>query len=171
MTQCSTGIAKEILIPVSDAQQNANRENAQHSTGPRTETGKKKSSLNALRHGLTSAVDVLPGEDMKAFIALHTANREFWQPGSGYEDSLIKRLTSHDWRLSRCSSIENGMFAIGHEVFGDELDPDNAQVHAALTAARAFMENPKVLESLSRHEARIYKMREDTIKELKEAQA
>ena len=30
-----------------------NRANAQRSTGPRTESGKKVSSLNALRHGLT----------------------------------------------------------------------------------------------------------------------
>jgi hypothetical protein len=31
-----------------------NRANAQHSTGPRTESGKQRSSLNALRHGLTA---------------------------------------------------------------------------------------------------------------------
>lgn len=30
-----------------------NRANAQHSTGPKTEAGKKQSSLNALRQGLT----------------------------------------------------------------------------------------------------------------------
>jgi hypothetical protein len=32
----------------------SNRRNAQQSTGPRTEAGKKTSSLNALRHGLTA---------------------------------------------------------------------------------------------------------------------
>jgi hypothetical protein len=38
----------------------ANRRNAQQSTGPRSEIGKKTSSLNALRHGLTSRIVVLP---------------------------------------------------------------------------------------------------------------
>ena len=44
-----------------------NRANAQHSTGPRTEAGKKRSSLNALRHGLTGHVIVMPGEDLAAY--------------------------------------------------------------------------------------------------------
>ncbi len=34
--------------------------NAQHSTGPKTPEGKKKSSLNALRHGLTGQIVVMP---------------------------------------------------------------------------------------------------------------
>jgi hypothetical protein len=45
----------------------ANRRNAQQSTGPRTEIGKKTSSLNALRHGLTSRIVVLPTEDLAAY--------------------------------------------------------------------------------------------------------
>ena len=43
-----------------------NRENAQHSTGPKTEAGKQKSSLNALRHGLTGQTVVMPAEDLAA---------------------------------------------------------------------------------------------------------
>ena len=46
----------------------ANRRNAQLSTGPTTETGKKKASLNALRHGLTAQIVVLPGEDLAQYI-------------------------------------------------------------------------------------------------------
>jgi len=45
----------------------ANRRNAQQSTGPRSEIGKQKSSLNALRHGLTARVVVLPTEDLAAY--------------------------------------------------------------------------------------------------------
>jgi hypothetical protein len=32
----------------------ANQQNAQHSTGPRTEAGKRRSRRNAVRHGLTA---------------------------------------------------------------------------------------------------------------------
>jgi hypothetical protein len=44
-----------------------NRANSQHSTGPRTESGKQRSSQNALRHGLTARTAVLPTEDPEAY--------------------------------------------------------------------------------------------------------
>ena len=40
-----------IRRPPSEAQLRANRLNAQKSTGPRTEEGKQRASLNATRHG------------------------------------------------------------------------------------------------------------------------
>ena len=43
------------------AQIKANRENAKKSTGPRTEEGKQRVSLNALKHGLLARDAVLPG--------------------------------------------------------------------------------------------------------------
>ena len=52
-----------------------NRENAQHSTGPKTEAGKKQSSLNALRHGLTGQIVVMPTEDLAAY-QLHPSQRQ-----------------------------------------------------------------------------------------------
>src|SRR5437588_6823324 len=101
-------------MSVSQDRVDANRENAQHSTGPRTEEGKRVSSLNALRHGFNSSVDVLPGEDMKAYLGLHKDLFQTWQPTGYYETYLIKRLTSYDWRLGRCGTLENGIFAVGH---------------------------------------------------------
>ena len=53
--------------PLNAVQMEANRRNAQQSTGPRTEAGKKTSSLNALRHGLTARIVVLPTEDLLAY--------------------------------------------------------------------------------------------------------
>lgn len=44
-----------------------NRANSEHSTGPRTDPGKQRSSLNALRHGLTARTAVLPTEDRATF--------------------------------------------------------------------------------------------------------
>ena len=38
------------------------RANSRHSTGPRTDSGKQRSSQNALRHGLTAASAVLATE-------------------------------------------------------------------------------------------------------------
>ena len=45
------------------AQVTANRANAQHSTGPRSEQGKARSSQNNLRYGFRSQSVLLPGDD------------------------------------------------------------------------------------------------------------
>ena len=50
-----------------DSQINANRENAQHSTGPKTPEGKQRSSLNATKFGLTGRTVVLPSEDLEVY--------------------------------------------------------------------------------------------------------
>ena len=44
---------------MSQKQSQANKRNAQQSTGPRTQSGKRASSQNALKHGLNQALDPL----------------------------------------------------------------------------------------------------------------
>src|SRR6266436_2439132 len=46
-----------------EAQINANRLNAQKSTGPITPEGKARSSLNALKSGIDAWSHIIPGED------------------------------------------------------------------------------------------------------------
>jgi hypothetical protein len=49
------------------AQITANRRNARRSTGPRTAAGKRFVGRNALKHGLRSTRDAVPGEDTGEF--------------------------------------------------------------------------------------------------------
>ena len=44
----------------------ANRRNAEKSCGPRSDEGKSRSRLNALKHGMRAKILVLPGEDQEA---------------------------------------------------------------------------------------------------------
>ena len=53
--------------PTPEPRTRANRANARLSTGPRTESGKQRSSQNALSHGLTARTAVLPTEDPEAY--------------------------------------------------------------------------------------------------------
>jgi hypothetical protein len=57
------------LTMSSEAQLAANRQNSQLSTGPKTEAGKAKSSLNAVKTGLTGRTVLLPSDDAAAYEA------------------------------------------------------------------------------------------------------
>jgi len=78
-----------------------NRENAKHSTGPRTELGKSRSKRNALRHGLTGETLLVVEENAAAYRALKRAIYADYCPRSKFELELVARLVSLLWRLRR----------------------------------------------------------------------
>src|SRR5438445_8614712 len=63
-------------MSVSEAQLNANRENALHSTGPRTPDGKAKAALNAGKHFLSGQTIVMPGDNLELYFASAKQFRE-----------------------------------------------------------------------------------------------
>ena len=69
----------------------ANRQNAQHSTGPKTESGKQTSSRNALRHGLAAEYFVV-GEDPEQVDELLQELIDKYQPDSSEEVLLLERV-------------------------------------------------------------------------------
>jgi hypothetical protein len=90
----------------------ANRQNAQKSTGPKTPEGKAAVSLNALKHGLLSNEILLPGEDEEALRELDESLRGELQPVGVVEVLLVDRITSLLWRLRRLGHVESGIFAL-----------------------------------------------------------
>jgi hypothetical protein len=81
-------------MSVSEAQLNANRENAQHSTGPRTADGKAKAALNAGRHFLSGQTIVMPGDSLELYSASSKQFREEWQPVRHTESNLGAKAQS-----------------------------------------------------------------------------
>ena len=88
-----------------------NRANSQHSTGPRTPAGKQRSSLNALRHGLTAASPVLPSEDQAAYDARRRGFFDEYQPATPTESQLVEELAATSWRLNRIPLLEAEVLA------------------------------------------------------------
>ena len=88
-----------------------NRANAQHSTGPRTEAGKQRSSLNAIRHGLTAQTIVLASEDPAAHQAHRRQFFDEYQPATATETQLVQELTDTSWRLNRIPLLEADLLA------------------------------------------------------------
>ena len=90
----------------SKMQLEANRANAKHSTGPKTERGKVRSRLNALKHGLTAKDIVIGEEDPNEFEALRADLEADFQPRTRLEYELIERLAGLLWRLRRIPVLE-----------------------------------------------------------------
>jgi hypothetical protein len=88
----------------------ANRANAAHSTGPRTEEGKARSRLNALKHGLlaTEAANFgVEGEPArKAFEGLSDRLENYYRPRGPIEEILVQKIAIATWRLKRAMRFE-----------------------------------------------------------------
>jgi hypothetical protein len=87
----------------------ANRQNAQRSTGPRTQAGKAVTRLNALSHGLSAQDPVLPGEQYEEYEALIGALARDLQPVGPLEHLCVVRIASLIWRLARIPRLETGV--------------------------------------------------------------
>jgi len=75
-----------------EAQMRANQENAQKSTGPTSIEGKKRSSLNAVTHGIFSNIAILPGEDEAFIQKLREDILATYQPQDTMELCLVDRI-------------------------------------------------------------------------------
>jgi hypothetical protein len=95
---------------ISAKQLEANRRNAQNSTGPKTPEGKEAVRFNALRHGMRAACTILPFEDPAAFNQLCADLEADWQPRNATERLHVEQMAVHQWLLARLANFENGVF-------------------------------------------------------------
>ncbi len=140
---------------ISEKQLEANRRNAQRSTGPRTEEGKKASALNAHRHNLTGQVTAMTDADRIMHDAFSASLVESLAPEGAMEIQLAQRIATDSWRLNRLSAIEDNLYALGHSAHSDDIETEHPEIHAALTAAKVFQEESKQLQLLTLYEQRI----------------
>ena len=82
-------------------QLNANRRNAQKSTGPRTPEGKNKSRFNAVKHGGRAESLLIPGEDPAAFEALRQELIQDWLPQDTMEKLMVEQIAVNEWKSRR----------------------------------------------------------------------
>lgn len=148
------------------AQIAANQTNAQLSTGPTSETGKAKSSLNAVKTGLTGRTVLLPGDDAAAYQAHIDRIFAQWEPCDDNERSLTQTLSDTEWRLLRIPTLEAGIYALGRLEFKEKFSEEPESVRASLIDAHTFLTYRKDLNNLSVQEARLLRMREKTVSAL-----
>lgn len=90
-----------------DKQIAANRRNAQKATGPKTDAGKFKSSLNALRLGLYSKTFIIKTENEQIFKNFSAGFIDEFMPQTPSELELLEQLIITAWRRRRLAELIN----------------------------------------------------------------
>jgi hypothetical protein len=127
----------------------AARANGARSRGPQTPEGKRRSRMNALRHGLSAQEIVIGREDPEAFEEMIDAHLDRFAPADPIEQALVEEMAASQWRLRRLWAVENEWFqsAIENQSKGGDL--------ARIAGAFADLADSPRLALLHRYETRL----------------
>jgi hypothetical protein len=150
------------------AQLSANKANAQLSAGPTSADGKAKSSLNALKTGLTGRTVLLPSDDA-ALYEQHLARFiAEWKPSNEPEKALVQSIADTGWRLQRIPALEMGIYALGRVQFANLFEDQDPTLRPALIEAHIYLTHHRQLNNLSIQEGRLRRQREKDLAALAE---
>jgi hypothetical protein len=131
----------------------ANRRNAQKSTGPKTDEGKSITRLNARREGFTGQIVILDAEDRPHFEKFKSGLVADLQPKTTLELSLAHAIAWDTWRLNHLRAVEHNLYALGAE------DPaalaDDPKIQPAAADAATFLHESAHFNRLSLYEQRL----------------
>ena len=82
------------------------RQNGRRSKGPKSADGKRKSRLNAIKHGLTARLPVLPGEDQAEFRRHVDGFLDALAPRDAVEVALAEQAALATWKIGRAERSE-----------------------------------------------------------------
>jgi hypothetical protein len=100
------------LTPI---QLESRRRNAKNSTGPRTDAGKRRSALNALKYGRYTSPHTLEqsmlllGEDPHEFHAFRESLLASRQPADAMERMLVEDIAMLAWKKRRLNRAQEGL--------------------------------------------------------------
>jgi hypothetical protein len=123
----------------STAQLNANRQNATHSTGPVTETGKSNASRNHLTRGLYTQADYVKPEERELYREFRETMLRELEPATLLEQSLAAEITGATWRLRRCANAEAELadYALTDPLLDESKEKSIRSIERARSAAHS----------------------------------
>ena len=153
---------------ISDAKLEANRRNAQKSTGPRTAEGKARSAKNATTHGLFAADNVIRamGETDEEYLRFKDTLLDAFHTEDPIDRVLAEDFINCHWRLRRVRQMEAGYLdSMCHELIDNAKlfppAPDYSNTEACPRAGdfrligNAGSFGNLYLNNLSRYESRL----------------
>ena len=96
---------------ISGKQHQANQQNAQHSSGPKTPEGKAAIRFNAITFGLRTRSTVLPHEKAEDYDRLWDELEADWQPQTRTERCYLETMVTSQWLLARAAESEKRIYA------------------------------------------------------------
>jgi len=115
----------------------ANRRNAQKSTGPTSVTGKAVSSMNALKTGIHAKSLLLPSEKLADLEQLIDEYYQSLNPATPEARSLVDDLIYGEWLKRRLRAAETQIWAYDHQE-NYRPDPKYPLGQTAASRGKAF---------------------------------
>jgi hypothetical protein len=152
-----------------DSQINANRANAQHSTGPSSPEGKLKSSHNALKTGLTGRTILLPSDDVAAYQKIVAIANDQWRPESDSEKLVVQSIADTQWRLLRIPTLESAVWALGRAQHAAECAAEtDPELRALMIDGLVLASKQRDFSNLTLQEGRLQRHLEKLIAQFKD---
>jgi len=156
----------------------ANRQNAQKSTGPKTDAGKMNSRLNSLKNGSrTVIVDhtgaaglaLLSGEDATEYRNMVAEYSRYLDPRTRVETGLVQRIVDAQWRQLRNSKLQTlemeACLADASQTEYPGVAPQLAGSIDLMVANRMGLDS-KIPQQLRRDEAALVRLISASLREL-----
>jgi hypothetical protein len=136
----------------------ANRENAQHSTGPTSQAGLDASSkINAWRHGLAvkdhERFGILDDENPDKFNELLARLKQEHNPGTETEVLLVRHMAQSEWLRARALRLQGDCVQDG--LAKDDVAKLGVLIRYQTTHERAFHRSLKELQNLRKERRNI----------------
>lgn len=158
----------------------ANRRNAAKSTGPRTDAGKRASSLNAYTHGLISQILVMTDEQAEAYERFTDAIVQDLRAVGAMEIQIARSIADTEWRINRAAAIENNIFnseasyqerAAARNAAERGVESSWGDQDRALANVHSFVDRPERFHLLTTYEMRLHRKAQLDLKQLRDMQA
>ena len=117
-----------------------NRQNASHSTGSKSEAGRRRSSGNACKHGMTAVKLVLANEPRDWIVDLTTRWLDYYQPESPGRQALVDRAVMATVHHEHSKTYLTG--TLGEQVRTAQRDYDQQQQDVVLHYVQLLTTEP-----------------------------
>ena len=141
--------------PVTEAQLAANRANATHSTGPKTDEGKRLSSQNALRTGLTGRAPFLSTEEAAAFQEHCARLLAAHKPANDDERTHVAMIADLEWRIMRIPALEAGLYSVGRTRLTPKSENHLEEKNVLVSDSEIYVVYQKEFNNLYLQESRL----------------